>query len=87
MTTLEQWLEVACGELGLDPGSVDVRAVLDLARDVARGVDRPAAPVTAYLLGLAAGRGLPPAEGAARLTALAGAWAAEHGAEGGQPAG
>jgi hypothetical protein len=30
--------------------------VLDLARDVAHGVTRPAAPVTAFLLGLAAGR-------------------------------
>ncbi|MGE5134768.1 MAG: DUF6457 domain-containing protein [Gemmatimonadota bacterium] len=78
MSTLEQWLQVACAELGIDPASVDLRAVLDLTRDVARGVDRPAAPVTAYLLGVAVGRGLAPADGIARLTGLAGSWAAQH---------
>ena len=78
MSTLEQWLRVACAELGIDPASVDVRAVLDLTRDVARGVDRPAAPVTAYLLGVAVGRGLAPGEGIARLTGAAGSWAAQY---------
>ncbi len=78
MSTLDQWLQAACAELGIDPASVDLRAVLDLTRDVARGVDRPAAPVTAYLLGVAAGQGLAPAEGIARLTRLASSWAAEH---------
>ena len=78
MSTLEQWLQVACAELGIDPASVDLRAVLDLTRDVARGVDRPAAPVTAYLLGVAVGHGLAPADGIARLARLAGSWAAEH---------
>lgn len=74
MTTLERWIEAACGELGLDPASVDTRAVLDLARDVARGVDRPAAPVTAYLLGVAVGRGQAAGTVTARLTELATAW-------------
>lgn len=86
MSTLEQWLQVACAELGIDPASVDLRAVLDLTRDVARGVDRPAAPVTAYLLGVAVGRGMPAAEGTARLTGLAGTWASGRQAEGDQPA-
>lgn len=38
------------------PTDLDVDAVLDLARDVAHGVARPAAPLTAFLVGLAAGR-------------------------------
>jgi Domain of unknown function (DUF6457) len=75
VNTLERWTEVACAELGIDSVSADTRAVLDLARDVAHGVARPAAPLTAYLLGVAVGRGRPVAEAAARLQELAGAWA------------
>jgi hypothetical protein len=51
-----------------------------VARDVAHEVARPAAPLTAFLLGVAVGRGQPVAEAAAKLTALAQAW------EGGEPA-
>jgi Domain of unknown function (DUF6457) len=57
MATLDEWVTQVSAALGLPTGSVDVREVLDLARDVAHGVDRPAAPVTAYLAGLAVGRG------------------------------
>ncbi|GAA4678494.1 hypothetical protein Prum_042890 [Phytohabitans rumicis] len=60
----------ACAELGLDEGDAATTLVLDLARDVAHNVVRPAAPVTAYLLGLAVGRGADAADAAARLTAL-----------------
>jgi hypothetical protein len=75
VSTLERWTETACAELGIDPSSADTTAVLDLARDVAHGVARPAAPLTAYLLGVAVGRGRPMAESAARLRELATAWA------------
>ncbi|MDG4827705.1 DUF6457 domain-containing protein [Solwaraspora sp. WMMD1047] len=71
------WVALAAGELGLDPADVDVPMVLDLARDVAHHVLRPGAPVTAYLLGVATGRGADPAEAAARLAALARAWPAD----------
>lgn len=55
--------------------------MLNVTRDVAHGVARPAAPLTAYLLGVAVGRGRPIAEAAARLSELAGTWgeAAEPG--------
>ena len=66
VTTLDRWVEAACGELGLEPGDCDVRVVLDLARDAARQVERPAAPVTSFLLGLAVGRGGSMSEGAER---------------------
>ena len=73
MSTLEEWAVVACRELDLDPASLDVKLVLDLARDVARGVARPAAPLTAYLLGVAVGQGHPLAGSAARISQLAAA--------------
>lgn len=50
--TLDEWVAVVSAELGI--GQVDVTAVLDLARDVAHGVARPAAPLTCLLVGLAA---------------------------------
>jgi uncharacterized protein DUF6457 len=74
MNTLEQWTAQACAELGLDPTMIDTKTVLDLARDVAHGVARPAAPLTAYLLGVAVGRGHPAKDAAARLTHLASTW-------------
>jgi uncharacterized protein DUF6457 len=67
--TLTEWLAEACAELDLDPAEIDAKLVLDLARDVAHNVERPAAPVTAYLLGLAVARGADPADAARRLTA------------------
>ncbi|ROO52655.1 hypothetical protein EDC02_7594 [Micromonospora sp. Llam0] len=68
---MTSWVASAAAELGLDPGDVPVPVVLDLARDVAHNVLRPGAPVTAYLLGLAVGRGADPVEAGARLAALA----------------
>jgi hypothetical protein len=71
---LDEWTAAASARLALDPADVPVRQVLDLARDVAHGVLRPAAPLTAYLLGLAVGRGADPAEAAADLADLARSW-------------
>jgi hypothetical protein len=68
---LEEWIEAVCLELGLERGDLDRDLVLNLARDVAHGVARPAAPLTAYLLGLAVGRGALPAEAAAKIAGLA----------------
>ncbi|WP_018636875.1 DUF6457 domain-containing protein [Parafrankia elaeagni] len=53
---LDGWVARVSAALGLEPGSVDAALVLDLTRDVAHGVARPAAPLTAFLVGLAAGR-------------------------------
>jgi|tagenome__1003787_1003787.scaffolds.fasta_scaffold20406968_2 hypothetical protein len=71
---LREWVEAAGRELGLDPAEVPTNAILDLARDVARGVVRPGAPVTAYLMGLAVGRGAQPTDVADRLSELALSW-------------
>jgi Domain of unknown function (DUF6457) len=81
LSTLDDWLATAAGELGVEaPGRDEVSAVLDLAKVVAHGVARPAAPVTAYLAGLAVGRGMPLAEVTAALERLVPA--ADQGADG-----
>ncbi|MGH3755254.1 MAG: DUF6457 domain-containing protein [Pseudonocardiaceae bacterium] len=86
MNTLQEWVDVVCRELGIadlvQPTAMQSR-VLDLARDVAHDVARPAAPLTAYLLGLAAGRSSDPEttadELAGRICLLSQRWAAEQG--------
>jgi hypothetical protein len=73
MSELDDWAAAAAAALAVGE-TVDVDLVLDLARDVAHGVARPAAPVTAYLLGLAVARGADPKAAAQTLSALAGEW-------------
>jgi hypothetical protein len=76
---LDEWIRAACAELGIDPADVHRDLILDVARDVAHGVARPAAPLTAYLMGLAAGGGTPVRDAAARLTEMAENWPARSG--------
>jgi molybdopterin-guanine dinucleotide biosynthesis protein A len=76
---LDEWITAVKTELGIDL-DVDIPALLDLARDAAHGVARPAAPLTTFLVGYAAGRGgLSLEEATARAAALANRWAAESG--------
>jgi hypothetical protein len=77
VSVLDTWIAAACDELGLSPAEVEAKVLLDVARDVAHNVVRPGAPVTAYLMGLAVGRGADPADVAARLSALALDWPAD----------
>jgi hypothetical protein len=75
VSTLEEWTATVVEALDLDPRDVDRDLVLDLARDVAHGVARPAAPLTAFLVGLAAGRsGQSPRDVAAQVSVLAASW-------------
>ncbi|MFI7442523.1 DUF6457 domain-containing protein [Nonomuraea indica] len=74
MNVLNEWTALACKELGVDPARVDRDLILDLTKDVAHGVARPAAPLTAYLLGLAEGAGTAPQDAVARLKTLAANW-------------
>ena len=74
MSTLDDWTNLVCVELGLEPSETTQKTVLNLARVAAHTVDRPAAPLTAYLLGVAVGRGEPLAETAAKLQELARGW-------------
>ena len=74
---LHDWVDELCDVLDLDT-ELDEGLVLDLARVAAHSVTRPAAPLTTYLLGLAAGlRGADPETVealAARVQALAERW-------------
>ncbi len=54
---IQAWVEHLCTALEVDPDSVQLREILDMTRDVAHHVDRPAAPVSAFVVGLAAARG------------------------------
>jgi len=71
---LDSWITAACTELDLQPADIDAKEVLGVARDVAHQVLRPGAPVSAYLMGVAVGRGADPSDVAARLSALALSW-------------
>ena len=67
---LSEWVTAVARELGLEEaldslGVVDL--VLDLTSDVAHGVSRPGAPVTAFLVGCRRGTGGRPGGRGARL--------------------
>ncbi|MFD3545633.1 NTP transferase domain-containing protein [Streptomyces sp. NPDC058655] len=87
-TVLDQWITAVKNELGIDL-DVDTTALLDLARDAAHGVARPAAPLTTFLVGYAAARAEATGDDPARAVAeasrkaadLALRWAAEAEAE------
>ncbi|MGO9079308.1 MAG: DUF6457 domain-containing protein [Streptosporangiaceae bacterium] len=74
MSTMEEWTGAVCAELGLDPAAAELRTILDVARDAAHQVARPAAPLTTFLLGVAVGHGMPLATAAQRVSALAAGW-------------
>ncbi|MFF3740671.1 NTP transferase domain-containing protein [Streptomyces sp. NPDC002566] len=77
---LDEWISAVKDELGIDL-DVDTGALLDLARDAAHGVARPAAPLTTFLVGYAAAKagGGPQAvaEAARKAADLAVRWADE----------
>jgi len=58
--TLHEWLDTLSRELGLSDLTVDddlIQTLLDVARDAAHEVERVAAPLTTFVLGVAVGRG------------------------------
>ncbi|MFF1543095.1 NTP transferase domain-containing protein [Streptomyces sp. NPDC058291] len=87
---LDEWISAVKAELGIDL-DVDTGVLLDLARDAAHGVARPAAPLTTFLVGYAAAQtgGGPEAvaEAARKAAALAVRWAQEAGEEAEQKTG
>ncbi|POX61236.1 molybdenum cofactor guanylyltransferase [Streptomyces sp. Ru62] len=81
-SVLDEWISAVKDELGIEL-DVDTGVLLDLARDAAHGVARPAAPLTTFLVGYAAaqGKGGPEAvaEAARKAAALALRWEEENG--------
>lgn len=70
---MDEWIDRVMAELGLTERP-DVASILDVARDAAHGVARPAAPVTTYLMGVAVAQGRDPLDIAQRIARLAEEW-------------
>lgn len=69
---LNQWLTRMAAELDVPDVAIDEatrQILLDLARDCAHEVERVAAPLSTFLLGVAVGRGADTAAAATRATA------------------
>lgn len=73
-TRLTEWADEVRAALGID-AEVDIKTVLGLAGVAAHAIVRPAAPLTTYLVGFAAGRaaasGEDPATAAAEAARIA----------------
>ncbi|MDO9379910.1 MAG: DUF6457 domain-containing protein [Nocardioidaceae bacterium] len=78
--SLPAWTDHVRDSLGIET-EVDLKSLLDATRDIAHAVERPAAPVTAFLIGYAAAqRGGTPADVdavTARVLELVAAWPAQ----------
>jgi len=70
---MQAWIDAVCAELNL-PSDVKIDLILDVARVAAHNVERPAAPVTTFLLGILVGRGMDVSEAAAKIQDLAAIW-------------
>lgn len=77
---LDTWMQELCEALGLPPELANHRnLILDVARDAAHGVARPAAPLTTFLVGYAAGMTNNADEAVAAAAAIASERATERG--------
>ena len=67
---LHDWIDELCDALDVEV-DLDEALILDVARDAAHNVARPAAPITTFLLGYAAARSQGDPEKVERLAAAA----------------
>lgn len=70
---MDAWIDAVTAELNLS-ANADVDVILDVARVAAHSVERPAAPVTTFLLGRAVAGGMSVNEAATRIQNLAATW-------------
>ena len=77
---MDEWIDAVKIELDIEVNP-DVNLILDLAREAAHNVRRPAAPITTYLLGYAVAKGANLQEAAAKIEELAKAWKPEDASE------
>lgn len=78
---MRDWIEAVTAELsiqGVDVTDALMKEILAVARDAAHNVERPAAPLTTYLMGIAVAQGADPADVAQRVGQLAENWNAEQ---------
>lgn len=71
---LDVWVRHLADALGVDATTVPTGAILDVTRDAAHGVTRPAGPVTTFLLGVAVARGMSFDEAARIVRATIAEW-------------
>ncbi len=78
---MDKWIEAVVSELSLQGVVVSdslMKEILAVARDAAHNVERPAAPLSTYLMGIAVAQGADPADVAQRVGQLAVNWDAEQ---------
>ncbi|WP_425308615.1 DUF6457 domain-containing protein [Ammonicoccus fulvus] len=70
--TLSEWVQTLTDRLDTDfaMDEESMHIILDLARDAAHGIARPAAPLTTFIIGLAVGQGASLGAAAAQATEL-----------------
>jgi Domain of unknown function (DUF6457) len=75
---MQTWIDAVRTELKLpsDVNVDNVDVILDVARVAAHSVERPAAPITTFLLGMAVAGGMDVNEAATKIEQLAATWAA-----------
>lgn len=83
MNVLDEFVRTVCQALGVDKSVVDQDLILEFTKDVAHNVTRPAAPISAFIVGLAAGRAGGDADAVraavTKVAALAGGYTAPDG--------
>ena len=70
---MDAWIEALKKELGLTT-DIDKTLILNVARDAAHAVERPAAPVTTFLVGYAVALGADVNSAAETIEKLAKQW-------------
>jgi len=75
--TVDDWLAQAASALGVDLPD-NYLPLLDIARDCAHEVARPTAPLTTFLAGLAAAKGVSPVESARIISELVREYSAQE---------
>ena len=73
---LDAWVHTLAESLGLADDQHPIGLLLDLTRDAAHGVVRPAGPLTTYLVGLAVAGGMTVEDALARARATITDWKA-----------
>ncbi|MDP3950879.1 DUF6457 domain-containing protein [Microbacterium sp.] len=74
---LDAWVADLAESLGLGADEHPIGLLLDLTRDAAHGVVRPAGPLTTYLVGLAVAQGMTVEDAVARTRATIAEWKAD----------
>ena len=73
---MDKWIKAVQKELAIDV-EIDQESILNLARDAAHTIERKAAPITTFLLGIAVAGGADPKKAAAQIELLAQNWPAD----------